>query len=348
MSDALLAPWVEAIDEFPVCGSPAEKLRAAARLATLAPSSHNSQPWVFRVKGTSVELFADRSRALPVVDPEDRELTISCGAALYYLRLSLGYFGHLSRTTLLPDPNDPDLMARVTIGRSVNPDPRTQQLFRAVRKRRTNRNHFESTPIPSGVILRAFSAAAVEGAWVDLFPDGRTKERIADFIAEADRIQMADPALRRELARWMHPNRRPTRDGMPGYAHRLGDLASEVAPGLVRRFDLGRPRAARDRDLAMDAPALAVVWTRKDTPADWLLAGQALAAMLLSLQADGVAASFLNQAIEVAAVRQELLGMLRGFGLPQLLLRLGYGKEALPTLRRDAHDVVFAPEVDQC
>ncbi|NOT32243.1 MAG: hypothetical protein HOP15_17495 [Planctomycetes bacterium] len=49
-------------------------------LATRAPSSHNTQPWLFRARGDSIELHADRTRALPINDPHDRELTIRCGA----------------------------------------------------------------------------------------------------------------------------------------------------------------------------------------------------------------------------------------------------------------------------
>ncbi|WP_229440580.1 hypothetical protein [Massilia sp. BSC265] len=54
----------------------------------LAPSSHNTQPWLFRMAESSIDLFADRTRALPVNDPDDRELTISCGCALMHLRIA--------------------------------------------------------------------------------------------------------------------------------------------------------------------------------------------------------------------------------------------------------------------
>lgn len=80
--DAALEIWSSAIDEFPISGTTNQKLGALVRYAVRAPSSHNSQPWLFRVVGDTLELRADRGRRLPVVDPEDRELTISCGAAL--------------------------------------------------------------------------------------------------------------------------------------------------------------------------------------------------------------------------------------------------------------------------
>lgn len=43
------------------------------KYAVLAPSSHNTQPWIFRVSNERVALFADRTRALPANDPDDRE-----------------------------------------------------------------------------------------------------------------------------------------------------------------------------------------------------------------------------------------------------------------------------------
>ncbi len=98
----------------------------------LAPSTHNTQPWLFRVRGSTLDLYADRSRVQPVVDPDQRELTISCGAALYIIRLTLARFGHDSRITLLPDPRDPDLLARVTLEGPVEPDLRLQQLYEAI------------------------------------------------------------------------------------------------------------------------------------------------------------------------------------------------------------------------
>ena len=60
-----------------------DALQRAVAQAVLAPSSHNSQPWLFRVRGTTLDLYADRSRALPIADPEGRELVMSCGAALF-------------------------------------------------------------------------------------------------------------------------------------------------------------------------------------------------------------------------------------------------------------------------
>src|SRR6266498_681514 len=73
-----------------------------------APSVHNTQPWWFRVAGTSIELHADPRRRLPFADPDGREMLISCGAALFGLRLAVRELGHRAPMQVLPNPGQPD------------------------------------------------------------------------------------------------------------------------------------------------------------------------------------------------------------------------------------------------
>ncbi|MFI5210618.1 MAG: nitroreductase, partial [Gemmatimonadales bacterium] len=161
-----LDPWAEALDTFPLTGEPAARLAAVVRFAVLAPSSHNSQPWLFRVEGDRLELWADRTRALAVSDPEDRELTISCGCALLNLKIALRSFGQKISSQLLPDAAQPDLLARVRLEGDQEAGPDDRELYHAIPKRRTNRQPFESRGVPEGMLARARKAAEVEGAWL--------------------------------------------------------------------------------------------------------------------------------------------------------------------------------------
>jgi len=63
-------------------------------VAARAPSLHNTQPWRFKLSEHAIELYADASRQLPE-DPAGREMLISCGAALYGLRLGVRSLGYL-------------------------------------------------------------------------------------------------------------------------------------------------------------------------------------------------------------------------------------------------------------
>jgi hypothetical protein len=340
MNDTSLDPWAVALDEFPLTGTAAQKFRAVLRSTVLAPSSHNSQPWLFRQHGNALDLLADRTRALPVVDPDDRELIISCGAALRFLRIALTHFGQGFRVTLLPDASDPDLLARIELTDTLVPTERDHALFQAIPARRTNRLPFSSDPVPEAVLGRARTQAEKDRVWFQTLTGEADRSALAELIAEGDKLQLADRRFRRELAAWVHANRSSSRDGMPGFAHGVGNLASEVGPLIIRTFDIGGGKAARDKQLVLGSPALAVLWTEEDSPRAWLDAGQGLAGALLSLQADGVSSSYLNQALEVPELRGRVGVLLGREGAPQLVLRLGYGKPTRSTPRRRVEEVL--------
>lgn len=340
-------PWTVPEAEFPRDGLVGDRLRFAARYAVLAPSSHNSQPWLFRVIGGTLELFADRTRALPVVDPHDRELTVSCGAALLHLRVALQHFGQVPHVKILPDRRNHDLLARVQfdVDEVAEPDPSLEALFAAIPSRRTYRRAFEPGDVFPVLVEEFERDAKREGAvFIPLVDEGR-RQQLVELVAEGDRRQFASAAFRRELAAWMHWNRTRSRDGLPGYALEMGELEALVGPLAVRTFDLGEGRAAKDRELADHSPLLAVIATPHDTPADWLAAGQALSRVLLRGAANGVGASYLNQPVEVAELRSVLAAALGTVFVPQLVLRMGLVPPEVPrpTPRRPAADVLISP-----
>lgn len=329
MADLLLQPFVEALgEEFPITGTTRDKLRAAIRYAILAPSSHNSQPWVFRLFDDHLDLFADRTRRLPVVDPDDRELAISCGAALFNLRLALRHFGIMEHVEVLPNPTNPDHLARITLRGSMEASDEDHALFQMLHKRRTDRAPFKDIAVSDFVLQSLAAAAAREGAWLSMLVAEHARRGAAGLIAEGDRIQMADSAFRHELAEWMRPNGSRKPDGMPGYAHELGWLSAVAGPLVIRTFDVGKRRAAHDDMLAQSSPVLAVLGTDHDGPSAWLAAGQALSHVLLRARLANVSASFLNQPIEVPSLRPPLALLIGRAGHPQVLLRLGYGRRS--------------------
>jgi hypothetical protein len=340
MPDIQLDPYVEALDEFPVTGTATEKLRAAVRYAVRAPSSHNSQPWTFRIHGETLELRADRTRGLPVVDPDDRELVISCGAALFLVRLALRHFGFAPQVERLPDAGDPDCLARVRITGTWQRTAVDEGLFHAIAARHTNRLPCDVRCLPEHLPGTLEAAAREEGGWLHVFRTAAARAAAASLVAEGDRLQMADKRFRRELAAWLRPNWTSRQDGMPGYALGFGDVMSAAGPLVVRTFDIGRGVAARDEDLVTGSPLLALIGTRRDMPGDWLNAGEALAHVLLRAQVEGVSASFLNQPIEVAELRPRLQCVAGREGFPQLLLRLGYAPLVPATPRRPVSEVL--------
>src|SRR6266496_1085366 len=91
--ESRFAPWQIDDSEFYEIESREEQLHFLLQYAILAPSSHNAQPWQFRITAEGIEVLPDLSRHLPIVDPFDRELWMSIGAAITNLRVAAAHFG---------------------------------------------------------------------------------------------------------------------------------------------------------------------------------------------------------------------------------------------------------------
>lgn len=313
-----------------------ETLERILTRASRAPSSHNTQPWLFRVETGSVELLADRTRALPANDPEDRELTISCGCALMSLRIAAAAEGLGCEVEHLPGDGDEDLLARLRLGGPA--DPALAALAPVIDLRQTHRVRFEKREVAGGHVDALCAAAAAEGARLVPLQGETTRAGAAALVAEGDAAQWGDPRWRRELAQWMHPRR--SGDGLT-----LPWLAIPVAQLVVRSFDMGGGVAANDADLAEGSPLLAVLTTPGDTPRDWLRAGEALQRVLLEGVRAGLQASYLNQPVQVAALRPRLADLTGTRDMPQILLRMGYTDERLkPSPRRPVGDMVLTDQ----
>ncbi|RKU05270.1 nitroreductase [Burkholderia sp. Nafp2/4-1b] len=316
-------------------------LRSLLGYAVLAPSSHNSQPWRFLVNGTTISVCADRIRALPVVDPFDRELIISCGAALLNLRVALNHAGLAHTISTFPSEVDPDLLALVRICDDGYSDASLGELFDAIPERVTTRAPFESTAVPDAIQQSLIAAGVAEGADVACVDSITHRARVAELVAEADRQQFADPRFRRELASWIDPRRHV--DGMPAFAAgvpALLDFAAPVVTTAVRTFDLGNGLAALHHQLVGASPLVICIATVRDDREAWLAAGQALERILLVATRVGYTASYLNQPIETAGLRAHLCHMLGLRGEPQLLLRVGRGPHTPHSPRRPLDEVI--------
>jgi hypothetical protein len=335
------AGWEVDPADYPASAGAADKLRFLLRYAILAPSGHNTQPWLFRIRGDRLDLIADRTRALPVVDPHDRALVISCGAALAMLRAAMRRFGHGGEISLLPRSDEPDLLATVGLGAERKADEKDRRLFDAITRRRTTRLPFDAVPLDEDLAADLQSLAGRNGAEATILTDPERKREMAALIAEGDRIQFADPRFRRELAMWVHSRRAASRDGISGANFGMPDALSFAGGLVIRTFDMGKGVGAKDEEIAARSPALLLVSTASDAPLDWLNAGMAHAEMLLAITAFGWTAAYLNQPVEVEALRPRLAALAGTEGYPQLLMRIGPGPEIPPAVRRPVEEVLL-------
>src|SRR5690606_9076075 len=301
-----------------------------------APSLHNAQPWRLRLEPAAIELYADPERRLPAVDPEDRELRMGCGAALYNLRLALLGDGIRPEVTVLPDPDRPDLIAVVRHGGTTTATPEQLRLLRAVPLRRTNRHPFTDEPVapPARAALRR--AALEEGARLDMVDDPGLRRVLREIAARAHRAQLADPEFRAEFARWT-ARADDEAEGVPAIA---GAPAEPHDRWVLRDFTGGtRPGRQPGKDFE-EEPLIAVLTAHLPGRAADVQAGQALQRVLLTATAEGLATSFLSHVVEVPHAREEVRRLVRGTRAPHAVLRIGHGWPVPPTRRRDPADLI--------
>lgn len=321
-------------DGVPVESPPRDALVALVGSAARAPSSHNTQPWRFRVDDGRVSLVADPSRQLSVTDPEGRELVISCGAALFTLTVAARRAGLRPTVDRLPEGPASDVLATVDLVPDEGTgDGPSSDLADAIPVRRTTRGRMEQGTVPEDLVRDLVALVGTHGAWLaPVAPDDRGQ--IADLVAEGDRAQFGDRAWRAELASWMRP--RTAGDGLT-----VPRLAGAVVRRIVTTVDVGTRTARTDHALAREVPLLVVLGTDDGGRLAWLHAGEALQHLLLHAAAHGLQAGFLNQPCQVPALRPRLADLVGRPGTPQLVLRLGRPrKPSSATPRRPVAAVV--------
>jgi hypothetical protein len=324
-------------------GGEYDVLEYAARDALRAPSIFNTQPWHWSIAGNALELRADWSRRLAVVDPFGQSLLTSCGAALHHARISLaasGWRAIVDRTT-----SDRELLARISLAGRGPVDPADVVLRDAIHVRRTDRRPFADEPVPRDVIEVLARAAAGEGVRLHrVRMDQMPMLAVAVSLAAAG--EMANPAYRLELMHWTNrpgwsndgvradtavqkvPRRVPVRE----FAYRAGE-GLPVTPG----GDVGA--------------AYLIVYGDDDATAvgDWLRAGEALSAVLLTAVSCGLAVAPLTDVLEVAHSRELVTGLLGGHGVPYALVRCGFRIDSTPLApspRRDPAEVIDASPIE--
>jgi len=331
--------------ELPIrASSPAEISRFVVESAVYAPSLHNTQPWWFSTGDRELSVHADVERRLTVADPDGREMMISCGAALFTARVALRYLGFVPKAYVLPDPDLPNLVARIRYnGDQVAPVDYERALFAEIPRRRTHRGGFDPEPLPSGIILALRDEAAREKAKLRIMADDSERGALAAVVEAGDYALRLDAARVREQARWAVPPGSPRRDGVPATAYPARPDRTEPSfpsRDFARGHGWGLPPAGAGV-VPTSAGVAGVLTTSADLPQDWINAGQALQRVLLLASSYGVAAALHSQPLEVVNLRDFIATVLCDGAHPQMVIRFGTTGQVSASVRRLVDEVLL-------
>ncbi|MDR3471477.1 MAG: nitroreductase family protein [Devosia sp.] len=316
------------------------QLRDFVRLATLAPNGHNTQPWLFGLGADHIAIGPDFTRRTPVVDPDDHHLFVSLGCAAENLSLALAAAGQGGQVRF-------DATGDGALAVGLSPGPAVASpLADAITLRQSTRVDYDGRPVPAADLATLTAAAAIPGVELLLLTDGARIEPVLELILAGNSAQMADPAFVRELRSWIRfsPARAlATRDGL--FSPTNGNPAiPEWLGGLLFGF-VYTPASENDKyaHQVRSSAGLAIFVSEASDKQHWVNAGRAAQRFALQATALGLKHAFVNQAVEVPAVRAQLTSLLGvGDRRPDLVMRFGYGPETPRSLRRPVDQLLVA------
>jgi hypothetical protein len=311
--------------------------RELVRYATLAASSHNTQPWRFEIGRDRIGIAPDFKRRCSAVDPDDHHLFASLGCAaenLVVAGLAAGLKAHVSVDAKM---RGVDVILEPTAASRSS-------LFDAIVTRQCTRSEYDGKPLAVEQLRLLENAGRGEGVAVLLLTSDRQKDEVAQFVAQGNTRQFADAAWAEELKTWIRFNARDAirwGDGLYGPVMGNPDVPPWLGETFLRLAFSSKTQNRKDSRNIKSSGAIAVIFSEKNDPQHWIEAGRCYERLALQAAALDLRTAFINQPVEVGDLRPQLARYL-GIGerRPDLVVRVGHGPLAPRSLRRPLGDVV--------
>lgn len=319
-------------------GDPSTLHRELVRYATLAPSSHNTQCWKFRVRERTVAIEPDMLRRCPVVDPDDHHLFVSLGCAtenLAHAALANG----LQATARFDAAGEGSVVVDLQATRA-----RQSLLYQAIPVRQCTRADYDGSSLSAEEMSLLERAGSGDGVRVMLLIEPRAMEQVLEYVVAGDTAQLNDPAFVAELKAWVRfSTDEAIRTGDGLYSRASGNPSVPRWLGSRLMGWVVTPKADHDRYARQirNSAGIAVFVCAESDKAHWVEAGRCYERFALQATALGVRNAFLNQPVEVGSIRPQFASMLGlGSQRPDLVVRFGRGPTLPFSLRRPVQAVM--------
>lgn len=327
-----------------------EKLIHFCLAAHLSPSSHNTQPWRFKLnaKRMSIEVMVDEKSILPASDINGRQTAISIGCCLKNMEVAAGFFGYganfeiinKDKKNLLPGKEEKSLIPLLEVSfKPTQPDNSQRDKYESIFRRQVTRAEYdEQTPIPAE-IMEKIKNIKNSGIKIHLVQDRMRRLMIGEFQGQADNFVINSKKFSQELGEWLLPNDTNSHIGMPGITFGLDDneadrlhrgLKGEQAlkPEDGLKFSLGGKIGIEK------SPAVCFLTSENDEIESWLEAGKVMEEIFLELTASQIGFTVHAGIAEVSLINKLFsMSMLGTTSRILTLFRFGYVKKEADKLR---------------
>ncbi len=312
--------------------------RELVRCATLAPSSHNTQCWKFRLESHAISILPDLSRRCPAVDPDDHHLFVSLGCAAENLIQAAAANGLKGEARF-------DAKGAGELSVALEPTTAVvSPLYQAIPHRQSTCTEFDAQPLKTEELRLLEVAGAGDGVRVHLRTEKAVMEQILEHIIEGNTAQLNDPAFMAELKTWIRFSRDDavrTGDGL--YSGVSGNPSVPRWLGSLFMGMLFTPKRENDKyaKQVRSSAGIAIFVSEADDKAHWVEAGRCYERFALQSAALGIRNAMINQPVENSALRSQFATFLGiGGGRPDLVVRFGRGPRMPQSLRRPVESVL--------
>ena len=313
--------------------------RELVRYATLAPSSHNTQCWKFALvgNGRSITVLPDLARRCPAVDPDDHHLFVSLGCATENLIQAALPHGLKGEAQFDPASD----AVRVTLEPT---QARTTPLFTAIPTRQCTRGDYDGKPLSADELTLLQRAGSSDTVRLLLLTERKALEQTLDYVIQGNTAQLSDAAFVKELKAWIRFNGADavrTRDGLYSVSSGNPNIPSWIGDVAFRW--LLTPKGENDKyaQQVRSSAGIAVFVGLAVDKAHWVEVGRCYERFALQATALGIRNAFLNQPVEVAALRPPFAAAVGLTGQrPDLVVRFGRGPVLPRSLRRPVDAVL--------
>jgi hypothetical protein len=312
--------------------------RELVRYASLAASSHNTQCWKFAIAAQRISILPDWSRRCPAVDPDNHHLFVSLGCAtenLIQAAQAFGQHGEVSFDAAIAE------IVKVTLEPSKVV---TSSLFAAIPKRQCTRAEYDGRKVSNDDLKSLESAGSGNGVHLLMLTEPAKVEKVLEYVVRGNTAQMNDRPFVEELEAWI----RFGYDEVVSKGDGLfsGSTGNPVVPRwlgmkLLNLFFTAKNENDKYAKQIRSSAGIAVFVSEQNNKAHWVETGRCYERFALQATALGIKNAFLNQPVEVAALRPQFAAAL-GIGdrRPDLVVRFGYGTETPRSLRRPLDQII--------
>jgi hypothetical protein len=323
-----------------VTGDAASLKLELVRNATLAPSSHNTQCWRFRIEEASILIAPDMSRRCPAVDPDDHHVFVSLGCAAENLVQAARANG-LKATPRFDPAGTGAIVVNLEATKAV-----ASPLILAISKRQCTRGDYDGKPLSNDELKLLEQAGTGDGVHVRLLTARPAMESVLEYVVAGNTVQMNDPAFVNELKAWIRFSAREalrTGDGLFAGASGNPAMPRWLGSRMMSLFFTPKSENERYARQIRNSAGIAVFVSEVNDRPHWVEAGRCYERFALQATALGIRNAFLNQPVEVGAIRPQFASWLRigpDGQRPDLVVRFGRGPATPLSMRRPVQAVL--------